>query len=57
MPGGPASAMLTIAIIFTLLVALWGHRSATSTASRQRDSKPGAASDHDRTPAIASRGK
>jgi hypothetical protein len=49
--------MLTIAIIFTLLVALWGHHSAIVAARRQRGSDPHAASDDDRTPSIAARGK
>jgi len=49
--------MLTIAIIFTLLVALWGHHSAIAAARRQRGSNPRAVPDRDRTPSIPSRGE
>ena len=49
--------MLTIAIIFTLLVALWGHHSVIAAARRQRGSNRRAGSDRDSTPSIASRGK
>jgi hypothetical protein len=47
--------MLTIAIIFTLLVALWGHRGATATL-RARDRRSGVDLDRPPSPPTASSG-
>jgi hypothetical protein len=44
------TAMQTIAIIFTVLVALWGHRGATATLRDLRGSDGGSGIDRDRTP-------
>jgi outer membrane protein TolC len=42
--------MLTITIIFSLLVALWGHWSAITAARAERDSRRLARADRERPP-------